>query len=96
MALRETGSILVSAPRDRVFEVVRARMQQEPGLRTMTAERIESERSTWVLQDAPDGGTRVVHALVQSAFLVRPKAELRRAVTDELLAVQKLATREES
>lgn len=91
MALRETGSILVNAPRDHVFEVVRQRMAEEPGLRTISAERIESARSTFVLRDAP-GGTRVVHARVATTFMMRPGAELKQAVSEELLLIQKLAT----
>lgn len=94
MALRETGSILVHAPRDRVFEVVRARMQGEPGLHTVGAERLESERSTFVLRDVP-GGTKVVGArIVEPTFLIRPSAERPRELSDELLAIQKLVQME--
>lgn len=92
MALRETGSILVSAPRDLVFEVVRRRMQGEPGLR-VEDDRISTARSTWVVREAADGTTRVTHALVEPTFLVRP-ADLRRTVSEDLLAVQKLASLE--
>lgn len=90
MALRETGSIVLAAPRDRVFETLRARMLQEPGLRTMTAERIESERKTFVLRDAP-GGTRVVLARLANGPALRAgRDELRLAVSEELLSLQRL------
>ena len=67
-------------------------MAEEPGLRTVRDDRIESTGSTFVLRDAP-GGTRVVHArTIEPTFLIRPGGELKQAVSDELLMIQKLAT----
>jgi hypothetical protein len=90
MTLRETGSILVHAPRERVLEVVRERMAHERGPVTVTdGVRIASRRATFVLQDGPDGDTtRVV--VGRTAPDIAQRAELRREVADELMALQRL------
>lgn len=90
MALRETGSISLSVPRGRVFAVLQERMRSEPGLRTVGADRIESSRTTFVLRDE-EGGTRVVMARSENS-LVFPatREDLRSAVSQELLTLQKL------
>jgi hypothetical protein len=90
VALRETGSILVKAPADRVFEVLKASMQGEPQLRAEGERRIESSLSTFVLRDAP-GGTQVIHARREDATLGamrRPREELRAQVELELFRLQ--------
>jgi hypothetical protein len=93
VALRETGSILVNAPRERVFELLRADMAaMASAVRATPAERLESGPATFVLRDAP-GGTRVIHARSRSVFLLspaEPRHELRAAVEAELLRVQRL------
>lgn len=88
--LRETGSILVRAPRDQVFEALRADLRGEPTLRAEGARRLETRLSTFVLRDAP-GGTQVIHARQQEASLAamtRPRQELRAAVEFELFKLQ--------
>lgn len=97
LALRETGSILVHAPRSRVFEVLRREMAAEPGLRETPSERIEShgafEESTFVLRDAP-GGTRLYHSRSRGQPFIPHQGsrdKLRAAVEAELLRVQRLA-----
>lgn len=91
MALRETGSIVVPAPRDRVFAVLAQRMAREPGLRTVFDERIESRRKTFVLSDDLGGGTRVVMARIEEKpGLPAAREDLRLAVSEELLSLQKL------
>jgi hypothetical protein len=88
--LRETGSILVRAPRDRVFEALMASMQGEPGLRAEEARRLDTPLSTFVLRDAP-GGTQVIHARAAPAALAgpRPREELRATLELELFQLQK-------
>ncbi|GEM_PF-3906945 len=86
-ALRETGSILVRAPRDRVFEAIKEAMEGEPDLRAEAARRVESPFSTFVLRDAPGGGTEVIHARRESLTLGasrRPRDELRAQVELDL------------
>lgn len=95
-AIRETGSILVRAPRDRVFEALRHRLAAEPGVRALDGARLEAERgdrrTTYVLRDAPDG-TRVILARTEPALrglFAGPREELRTAVQAELFQVQRL------
>ena len=91
MAIRETGSILVNAPRDRVHAVIAERFLIEPGLHSVGNSRFESRRSTIVLQDAPGGSTRVVVAREKSGLpLAGRRDDLRNDVSGELLALQKL------
>jgi hypothetical protein len=91
MPLRETGSIVVPAPRDRVYAIIAERMASEPGLRTVFDERIESRRKTFVLSDDV-GGTRVVMARTEEKpVLAAARDDLRLAVSEELLSLQKLA-----
>ena len=90
-ALRETGSILVPAPRDRVFEAIRASMEGEPGLRAEGSRRVESPFSTFVLRDAPGGATEVIHARRESLTLGasrRPREELRAQVELDLFKLR--------
>jgi hypothetical protein len=93
VALRETGSIVVNAPRERVFEVLQRDMaSMAAAVRATPAERLESGPSTFVLRDAP-GGTRVIHARSRPGYLLspsEPRHELRAAVEAELLRVQRL------
>lgn len=90
MTLRETGSISLSAPRDRVFAVLQERMRLEPGVRTVRNDRIESLRTTFVLRDE-SGGTRVVMARLESGpMFPATRDDLRSAVSQELLTLQKL------
>lgn len=91
MRLRETGSILVRAPRHQVFEAIKASMQDEPGLQAEAARRLETPFSTFVLRDAP-GGTEVIHARCEDlAFNAtrRPRDELRAQVEMELFELQR-------
>lgn len=93
VALRETGSILVNAPRERVFELLRQDMAvTAAAVRATRAERLEAGPATFVLRDAP-GGTRVIHARSRPGSLLsaaEPRHELRAAVEAELLRVQRL------
>jgi len=90
--LRETGSIMVRAPRERVYEVLAASFQGEPRLRVEPGERVEAGFSTFVLQDAPGGGTKVIHARSAEATLPqlgpRPREALRAQVELELFDLQ--------
>lgn len=94
VAIRETGSILVRAPRDEVLALLRHKLEHEPGLR-VSDNRLESAREgTYVLRDAPGGGTRVIHARSLPApvgVFPRPREELRHAVQADLFQVQRLA-----
>lgn len=94
--IRETGSILVKAPRDTVFEVLRHRLADQPGLRTEPARRLEATKagtgSTFILRDAP-GGTQVILARRQDVPLPNlrgPREELRESVEAELFRVQRI------
>lgn len=94
--LRETGSILVTAPRDRVYEILRREMTDQPGLRDQPGHRLDAEAAggarTWVLRDEA-GGTRVIHARSRSATILPaagPRDELRAAVEAELLRVRRM------
>jgi hypothetical protein len=89
MARRETGSILVNAPRERVFEALQERLAKTGSdVRSIRAERIESDRRTFVLQDAASG-TRIVLGRTAPTLGAR-RDELRDQVAQELLALQKL------
>ena len=89
MTRRETGSILVNASRERVFEVIHKRLAtSEPGIHSIRAERLESSRGTFVLQDVPFG-TRIVLGRT-SPMLGARRDDLREQVAQELLALQKL------
>lgn len=91
--LRETGSILVHAPRDHVFEILRRHLATTPGpLRETPRERLEAGPRTFVLRDAP-GGTRIIHAASRPATFLPgtgPRDALKAAVEAELLRVQRL------
>lgn len=91
--LRETGSILVNAPRDHVFDLLRSQMAHAPDLRETPRERLETAERTYVLRDAP-GGTRIIHAISRSTLLPNPgpgpRHELKAAIEAELLRVQRL------
>jgi hypothetical protein len=89
--LRETGSILVRAPRDQVFEALRTSLRDQPGLRATDASRLQTDVATFVLRDAP-GGTQVIHARAAPVTLpgsARPREELRASVEFELFQLQK-------
>lgn len=91
LPLRETGSILLHAPRERVYALLRRDMADAPGLRATPAHRLEAahEGATYVLRDE-GAGTRLFHARSrEGVFLSRD--ELRAAVHAELLRVQRLA-----
>ena len=91
MPLRETGSIVVPAPRDRVFAALAERMAGEPELRTVFDERLESRRKTFVLSDSVGGGTRVVMGrTAEKPSFPAAREDLRLAVSEELLSLQKL------
>lgn len=94
--LRETGSIVLQAPRDEVSDLLERQLGREPGFRR-SAQRIEAgrgdEMQTFVLFDAPEGRTRVVHARTEKATfgnLNRPREELREAVEAELFRLQRM------
>lgn len=90
--LRETGSIMIRAPRDRVYQALAASLSGEPRLRVEPGERVEAGLSTFVLQDAPGGGTKVIHARAAEAALPqlgpRPREALRAQVEMELFQLQ--------
>lgn len=91
MPIRETGSIVVPAPRARVYELLSRRFEREAGVLAIPSQRISTSRETFVLRDAP-GGTRVVLARTGAgfAFLPKPREDLRLAVESELFHIQKL------
>ena len=91
MPIRETASILVRAPRDRVFALLERRVGDAPGLVRVPSQRLESRQDTFVLRDEAEG-TRVVLARQEPgfAFAPRPREALRQSVADELLTLQRL------
>lgn len=96
LPLRETGSILVHAPRARVFELLQRDLATQPApLHATQDERLEAAHAglTYVLRDEP-GGTRLFHARSRPTGLLagqNPRDELRAAVQAELLRVQRMA-----
>lgn len=103
VALRETGSILVNAPRDQVMDLLRTKMANEPGRVRVMDTRVQADRPgdrvhTFILRDAP-GGTQVIHARSERAPITlfsKPREDLRLAVQAELFEVRHLveATRQ--
>lgn len=98
---RETGSVVLPAPRERVFQILRE--QVDPAARTEAegVERLVVEhrgaRSTFVLRDAPNGHTRLVHARATRpglAGLLTPEGRLREAVEADLFRVRCLVDAE--
>lgn len=88
--LRETGSILIRAPRQRVYDELKASLADQPNLHAEAARRLDTDMATFVLRDAP-GGTEVIHARSANAALpvmTRPREELRAAVELELFKLQ--------
>lgn len=98
VALRETGSILVQAPREQVMDLLRTKMATEPGRVSVMETRVRADRPgdrvlTFILRDAP-GGTQVIHARSERAPLglsSKPRDDLRLAVQAELFEVRHLA-----
>lgn len=96
-ALRETGSILVRAPRDQVYDLLYRRLAHEPSLRAVPAQRLEAAGGsgdrlrTFVLRDEA-GGTRVIHARCEpvATSLLKGPNNLRLAVQAELYQLQNL------
>lgn len=93
MRLRETGSIHLDAPRERVYEVLAQRLAREPGVRA-SHDRLESTRrdgvSTFILKEDARG-TRVIHARTgRAALSLRPREGLRQEVEAELVRLQRL------
>ncbi len=86
LPLRETGSILVKAPREAVFQM----LGQQPDLRATSETRLESSSRTFVLRDAP-GGTQVIHARTERSLNFQRRTDLRIAVEAELFRLQRLA-----
>ena len=82
MPLRETGSIVVAAPPERVASALeqRAAQQVAPG-------RFESGAGTFVLRQTASG-TRVVHA--RTGAFGTPREDLRHRVEAELFLVRRL------
>lgn len=85
MDLRETASIVLAAPRERV---ALALAQRDAHL--VAEGRYETAEGTFVLQDAP-GGTRLVHARTRGGLpLPKPREALRQKVEAELHLVRHL------
>lgn len=103
VAIRETGSILVNAPRDEVLDLLRSKMSGEPGRVSVHETGLRADRPgdrvlTFVLREAP-GGTQVIHARSERApvsLFSKPRDDLRLAVQAELFQVRHLveATRQ--
>lgn len=87
--LRETGSILVPAPRDRVFEALAAEFASASAVRVEPGERVEAGLSTFVLKDAPGGATQVIHARAAPTNYAKlgAREELRAQVDFELFSL---------
>lgn len=98
---RETGSVVLPAPRERVFQILRqqvdpARVAIAEGTDRLVVE-THGARSTFVLRDAPGGQTRLVHARSTRPGLVSfftPETRLREAVEADLFRVQRLVDAE--
>ena len=89
MHLRETASIVVAAPPERVAVALERREA-----RRVAPDRFESERGTFVLREAA-GGTRVVHARAEPGLaLGGPREALRHRVEAELRLVRRLVEAE--
>ena len=97
MHWRETGSVLVDAPQERVFEVLARWMETDPQARVVSPQRLESDApgdglSTFILRS--DGSrTRVIHARAAPMAVsksMRAREELREKVEEELQRVQRL------
>lgn len=87
--LRETGSILVKAGRDEVFDVLQRVLKDGA---VVAPDRIEGVGSTYVVRDAPEG-TRVIHVRTESAGVAlasREREVLRRAVESDLFQLQRV------
>lgn len=91
LELRETASIRVSARKDEVMDVLERRLR---GSARTAPDRIESDRSTYVVrEDAPGSGAQVFHMRRERATVGatgRGREELRRAVRSDLFELQQL------
>jgi len=87
--LRETGSILVSAQKDRVLDVLRRVVQEG----SFTApDRLEGDGSTYVVRESPRG-TQVFHMRSGASSVPaagREREELRRAVRSDLFELRRV------
>lgn len=95
---RETGSILLPAPRERVFELLRDAVDPDGQARTTGDERLVLQHrhggaSTFVLRDEPGGRTRLIGARTAAPglpSLFTHETRLREAVEADLFRVQRL------
>jgi hypothetical protein len=101
---RETGSVVLSAPRERVLEILcegvdpRASVQVE-GVDRLVVDGRDGARSTFVLRDEPGGGTRLIHARAEAPSLrtlFQPESRLREAIEADLFRIQRLVGAPES
>ena len=86
--LRETGSILVSARKERVLEVLQRHVHDG----AMRGDRIESENNTYVVREGDDG-THVFHLRRGSAPMAlagRDREMLRQAVKADLFELRRV------
>lgn len=97
---RETGSILLAAPREQVFEFLLTQAGPASHARVEGSDRLEVRdkgmRSTFVLRDEAGGGTRLYHARSQRPGLrewLAPES-LRESVESDLLRIQRLVERD--
>lgn len=97
MQWRETGSIVVDVPRERVEAVLSRWMDTDPSVRRVSPERFEvlapnAGLSTFIVRD--DGSrTRVIHARtspMQVSRGLRAREALRGQVEEELARVERL------
>ena len=87
--VRETGSILVKAPKDDVLDVLQRVVQ---GGALVRPDRLVASGSTYVVRDAAEG-TQVFHMRSESAAVAiaaREREELRRAVQADLFQLQRV------
>lgn len=94
MLWRETGSIRLHAPRERVQHVLARWMETDPHARLVAPDRFESADearrvSTFILREEGDA-TRVIHAKSAPMALGRGRPPLREEVEAELAQVERL------
>lgn len=88
LELRETGSIRVSARKDRVLEVLQRHLRDG----AMRGDRIESPGNTYVVRENEDG-TDVFHARRESVPVTatsRDRDALRQAVQADLFELRRV------
>lgn len=88
VALRETGSILVRAPRDEVMDVLRRSVLDAA---QVAPDRLRAPASTYVLRETRDG-TQVILARSEDAQVPSraQRDDLRREVESDLFRLQRL------